>query len=61
MKAKISPYDLAEDVMTIEIPDSDYNFDTQSRFNDLSTSMASTYNATQTFDQWGKPKDRDND
>ena len=61
MKTKISPYDIADDVMTIEIPDNDYNFNTQSRFDVLSTPMATTYNGTQTFDSYGKPKDQDND
>ena len=61
MKTKISPYDIADDVMTIEIPDNDYNFNTQSRFDIVGTPMASTYNATQTFDMTGKPKDSDHD
>ena len=61
MTTKISPYDIADDVMTIEIPNNEYNFNTQSRFDVLSTPMATTYNATQTFDMTGKPKDNDHD
>lgn len=61
MKTKISPYDIADDVMTIEIPDSDYNFNTQSRFDVVNSPMAVTWNTTQTFGTSGQPKDVDND
>lgn len=61
MKTLTSPFDIAEDLVSIKLPDSEYNQETQTRFDMTDPLHATTYNATQTFDHLGKPKDNDND
>lgn len=61
MNTKISPFDIAEDLLTIELPDSKYNSNTQTRYDVVDPVLAITWHATQTFDNSGKPVDRDND
>ena len=58
---KLTPSDLAVDVLAIGIPDNNYNFGDQTRFSSISPTMGTTWNATQTFDTKGQPKDKDND
>lgn len=61
MNTKISPFDIAEDLLTIELPDSKYDSKSQKRYDVVDPVLAITWNATQTFDSSGKPKDSDND
>lgn len=59
--SKLTPFDLATDVSVVEIPEAEYSSLNQSRFNTISPKMGTTWNATQTFDSKGQPKDKDND
>ena len=63
MATKLSPYDLAEEVTVLELPENEYNHKTQTRFDVVNPILAATttYNGTQTFDSKGQPKDNDND
>jgi hypothetical protein len=61
MVTKISPFDIAEDLLTIELPESTYDSNTQTRYDVVNPVLAITWSATQTFDSSGKPKDSDND
>ncbi|MBE0675471.1 MAG: hypothetical protein IH591_12490 [Bacteroidales bacterium] len=61
MDTKISPFDIAEDVLTIELPESEYDNNTQTRYDVVNPVLAITWGQTQTFDINGKPKDSDND
>lgn len=61
MNTKYSPFDIAEDLLTIELPDSKYDSNTQTRYDVVDPILAITWNGTQTFDSSGRPKDSDND
>ncbi len=61
MKEKLTPSDLAVDIIAVEIPETNYNLIDQTRFSSISPTMGTTWNATQTFDTKGQPKDKDND
>lgn len=61
MQTLTSPFDIAEDVTKIEIPETEYNINTQTRFDIANTILAITWNQTQTYDGTGKPRDSDND
>jgi hypothetical protein len=61
MQTKTTPFDIAEDVVTIELPKAEYNFDTQTRFDVVNPILAVTWNTTQTFGTKGEPRDSDND
>lgn len=61
MQTLTSPFDIAEDVVTIELPEAEYNNNTQTRFDIANPILATTWNTTQTFDTKGAPKDKDND
>lgn len=61
MNTKISPFDIAEDVLTIELPESKYDNNAQTRYDVVNPVLAITWGQTQTFDSSGKPKDSDND
>lgn len=61
MDTKLSPYDIAEDVVTIEITDEEYNDASQVRFDKITPLNAITWSQTQTFGSGGVPKDKDND
>lgn len=61
MNSKISPFDIAEEVSTIELPDSKYDSINQIRYDVVNPVLAITWGQTQTFDSLGKPKDSDND
>ena len=45
----------------VEFPEDAYNWDTQVRIERPTCNMATTFRATQTFDNKGNPKDNDND
>jgi len=57
----LSPLDLAEPIVGVDLPEADYDFQSQVRFADLGPEMTITWNATHTFGADGKPKDLDND
>ena len=57
----MTPFDIAEDVTAIQLPESEYNNNTQTRFDMLNPTLSITRNTTQTFDSKGLPKDRDDD
>ena len=61
MQTLTSPFDIAEDVVTIELPEAEYNNNTQTRFDSSNPVRTITWNATQTFDSKGAPRDSDND
>ena len=61
MKTQTSPFDIAEDLVTIDLPEDEYNKNTQTRFDIANPILATTWNATQTFDSKGQPRDSDND
>ncbi len=61
MEKLTSPLDIAEDIVKIELPEVEYNNNTQTRFDVINPILAVTYNATQTFYNGGKPRDSDND
>jgi hypothetical protein len=61
MQTLTSPFDLAEDLVTIEIPEDEYNNNTQTRFDVADPVLSITWNATQTFNSNGTPRDSDND
>ena len=61
MEFKTTPFDIAEDVIKVTLPETDYNSVTQTRFDSSDASMSITWNATQTFNSSGQPTDSDND
>ncbi len=61
MKNNLSPSDLAEPIVQLILPDAEYDFVRQTRFDTLGPDMTITWNATHTFGADGKPKDLDND
>jgi len=61
MKNLVSPFDLAEDVIAIDLPENEYDSKTQTRYDVVNPVLAITWGQTQTFDIHGKPKDSDND
>ncbi|WP_146180616.1 hypothetical protein [Limnohabitans curvus] len=65
LKAKGTPmftvHELATEPTKINLKEVDYSCETQTRFNIGNEALAITWNATQTFDHNGKPKDSDND
>ncbi len=61
MQKLTSPFDIAEDMVKIEIPEAEYDNTTQTRYDMANPVLAITWNATQTYDSYGKPKDSDND
>jgi hypothetical protein len=58
---KISPLDLARPQISVHMPKSEYNHQSQSRFVQGEVVLATTWNATQTFNNAGNPSDKDND
>jgi hypothetical protein len=61
MKTLQSPFDIAEPLVKINLPEQEYDRVTQMRFDMVDPLQATTYNGTQTFDHQGKPRDADND
>mgnify|MGYP006179390271 CR=1 FL=1 len=61
METFISPFEIAENVIAIQIDDANYNNKTQMRFENLDTIIMGTYQGTCTYDYKGQPKDSDND
>lgn len=61
MENKLTPYDIAEDVVRIEITEEDYKDALQVRFDKITPLNAITWSQTQTFGTGGVPKDKDND
>jgi hypothetical protein len=56
----LTPVELAIDPIRVAVGTDRYNFSTQRR-EGTSPQLATTFNATQTFNGSGKPVDRDND
>jgi hypothetical protein len=56
----LTPIELAHAPVRIAAGQNQYNFSTQRR-EGISPSLASTYAGTQTFNNQGKPVDKDND
>ena len=61
MQTQTSPFDIAEDLVKIELPEAEYDNNTQTRFDISNPTLAITWNATQTFNSNGTPRDSDND
>lgn len=61
MYKQTSPFDIAEDVVTVELPELNYDKKTQTRYNRFDPVAGTTWNATQTFSSSGQPRDSDND
>ena len=61
MQTQTSPFDIAEDLVKIELPEAEYDNNTQTRFDISNPTLATTWNATQTFNSNGTPRDSDND
>ncbi len=60
-RTSVSPFDIAEDTVAIDIPQMHYNPIAQSRYNINDPKAAITWNQTQTYDFNGRPSDMDND
>lgn len=58
---KIKPSDLAKPKVKLDVSRQVYDHRTQTSIGDSSIVFAITWNATQTFDHKGNPKDSDND
>lgn len=58
---KITPHDLCQPKIKIGVEKLTYSHESQSMHGDSNVIYMVTYNATQTFDQGGKPRDKDND
>jgi hypothetical protein len=56
-----SPKSLSVRPLGVTIPSSTYRHNEQRRFDSSNQPMMITFNATQTFDGSGRPKDSDND
>ncbi len=61
METFISPFEIAENVIAIQIDDANYNNKTQMRFENLDPILMGTYHGTWTYAYKGQPKDSDND
>jgi hypothetical protein len=57
---KLTPVELARDPVRVAVETHPYDFSTQRR-EGVATSLATTYAGTQTFNNQGKPVDKDND
>jgi hypothetical protein len=57
---RLTPVELAEAPVCVAAGEHHYDFSTQRRIG-VPTSLASTYAGTQTFNNHGKPIDKDND
>ena len=58
---KLTPTAIARPKISLNVPDHSYNHETQTVHGDSLVIFATTWNATQTFDSNGRPKDKDND
>lgn len=58
---KITPTELSARKVKLCAPMQAYRHESQTNESDLESILTVTFNATQTYDSNGKPKDRDND
>ena len=58
---KLTPAAIAQPKVALNVPDQAYDHKTQRISGDSSVILATTWNATQTFNSQGKPTDKDND
>lgn len=56
-----TPADLSTEMTSVEISDVPFDRERQIRYTVKENIVMTTFNATQTFDAKGTPKDRDND
>jgi len=58
---RVTPYDLAEAKICIDVSDRKYSHVTQTGVDEAGAICTVTFNATQTYGSNGQPKDSDND
>jgi hypothetical protein len=61
MATMTSPFDIAEDIFAIDLPEAPYSVIGQTRFGINDPLCATTFNQTQTFNSKGQASDKDND